>query len=38
MSGWDRDGQEEECGVAFLLRLSPPQRSDHKRRVCPSAH
>ena len=35
---WDRDGQEEEWGVAFLLRLSPPQRIDHKRRVSPSAH
>ena len=33
LSEWDRDGQEEEWGFAFLLRISPLQRSDHKIRV-----
>ena len=27
---WDRDGHEEEWGVAVLLRFSPPQCGDHK--------
>ena len=30
---WDRDGRERKWGVAVLLRLSPPQRGDHKRRI-----
>ena len=35
---WDSDGQAEEWGVAVPLRLSPPQRSDHKRPTSPPAH